>query len=337
MRRGSLTLKISAPPGCLLGVCPCPTQARGGEGTGWGWLGAGEGGGLWGGGGVSAAPHRGASGKSGGGSRWRQVDFDTGVGPVPSGVCTAPSESRPPCWGGSGCLGVRGPSGCPGGLGLWAKAAQSPASKGCQRLGSGLPLPPRSWLCSPILLPISLGLQPPPRAVFWCPPPAAWGSPAGLRSWGSSRAGGDGFPVRLGRGRTRVDSWVLCPPHCGWGMGLGTPPMSPWGPWLCWRDMVGEVTRQMLAASLDFGIRHQPLWTTDVTHRHWVCARGWHRVHRGTGMGAKVCPPTWCHHPGVTLGCGAEKPPWRSRGVPQITGDRVMGTGDTVTGGMAGP
>lgn len=40
---------------------------------------------------------------------------------------------------------------------------------------------------------------------------------------------------------------------------------------LCWRDLVKEVTWQMLAASSDFRMRHQPLWVMDMTHWHWGC------------------------------------------------------------------
>lgn len=174
--------------------------------------------------GVSAAPHRGAGGKLGGGSRWWQVDFNTGVGPVPSGVCTAPGESRPPCWGGSGCPGVRGCSGCPGGSGPWAKAAHSPASKGCQWLSPGAPLPPCSRLRSPILLPTSPGVQPPHPRLRSVSPPAAWGLPPRPEPWGTCRAVGDHFPARPGCGRTEVASCVLCPPMVG---------ARAWGPHSC--------------------------------------------------------------------------------------------------------
>lgn len=266
--------------GVSLGVCPCPTWAGGGGKPGgmvWRWLGAGDGSGRgwWGfaGRGVSAAPHHGAGGKLGGGSRWWQVDFNTGVGPVPSGVCTAPSESRPLCWGGSGCLGVRGCSGCPGGLGPWAKAAHSPASKGCRWLSPGAPLPPRSRLCSPTLLPTSPGVQPPHPRLHSMPPPGSLGAPPRARALGHVLSCGRSFPSPAGVWENRGGLVGAVSPR-GWGTGLGTPLVSPWGPCLCWRDRVGELAGQMLADSLGFGIRHRPLW-------------GWHRVYRGAGTGAE--------------------------------------------------
>lgn len=168
-----------------------------------------------------ATPCRGASGKSGGGSRWRQVDFDTGVGPVPSGVSTAPSESRPPGQGGGGCLGVWGCIGCPRGPGPRAKAAQSPASKHCWWLGPGVRQSPRSQLRSPVLLPASPGVQLPSSSCALPHPPSTLGA--------SSRAGDSGQEQRWGRSfPSPTRTWesqgglVGAVSRCGWGTSLGT-------------------------------------------------------------------------------------------------------------------
>lgn len=92
----------------------------------------------------------------GGGSRWRQVDFNTGVGPGPRGVCAAPVSH--------GC--AAGSTGCPGAAGAWpgAKAAPSPASKRCRRPSPKAPCP--------VPLPSGPELRVPPAAFR--PHSSAW-------------------------------------------------------------------------------------------------------------------------------------------------------------------
>lgn len=137
---GGLSPSHSGGGGRQCGFAPI---ALGVLGRGCGWRGGG-------GPGTGGKPGR------GGGSRWRQVDFNTGVGPGPRGVCAAPVSH--------GC--AAGSSGCPGAAGAWpgAKAAPSPASKRCRRPSPKAPCP--------VPLPSGPELRVPPAAFR--PHSSAW-------------------------------------------------------------------------------------------------------------------------------------------------------------------
>lgn len=234
----------------------------------------------------------GSRGAGAGGGRWISTP---GWGPSPVGFAKLPVSHGRRAGEAAGAWGAGGAAGAPG---AGAAGAGSPeiGFKGLPVARPRAPPPPEPV---PLLLPASLGVQP-PRGVF-----SSWGLPAGPGAWGRSRDGSDGFPARLRRGRTGVTLWLLCPPR-GWDRGLETILVSPWGPLLCWRDTAGEMRRQVLVASLDFGIRHQLHWATDVTR--------WHQVHRAGCYGVS---PAWHHRPGVTAGCRAEKLSWQGRDVPK--------------------
>lgn len=140
----------------------------------------------------TAAPV-GSRGAGAGGGRWISTP---GWGPSPVGFAKLPVSHGRRAGEAAGAWGAGGAAGAPGGRGCGRRQPRDGLQRaaGGSALGSAASPSPSRSSASP-------GVQP-PRGVF-----SSWGLPA----WGRSRDGNDGFPAWLGRGRTGVTLWMLCP------------------------------------------------------------------------------------------------------------------------------
>lgn len=147
----------------------------------------------------------GSWGAGAGGGRWISTP---GWGPSPVGFPQLPVSHGRRAREAVGAWGSRGAVGAPGIRGLGRRQPRARLQSTAGGSAPGFCSLPTASSAPPYCCQPAWGCSSPPPAVLQAPrpPPAAWGLPAGLGTWGRSRDGDKGFPAQPGRGRTRVAS-----------------------------------------------------------------------------------------------------------------------------------